>query len=641
MIPNNKTTLIINRFVVSKSGRAVYDQKFHKGINIIRGDNSVGKSTVMDLMYFALGGDLREERWNSEAASCDGVYVEIEINNSPLTLHRVIDPSNRPPMSILAGTYESAFLPNAAWSIYGVARNQNKYSFSQQLFELMGWPHHQTDDNSNLTMHQVLRLIYVDQDTPVNKILKYEPSMDKPSMRQAIGEFLLGIDDLETYSLRQRISKAENEFSKIQGQLEAIYRIIPPTEGILRDEHLNNEIQAINSNLMSLIKNRESLLLDPDESLTPDAKLEAEKLGSEIKIASDTVSSLLSRKAEITNEIVESELFLSSLDFRIKSLQESKTAFDFFGEVKFKFCPSCLSQLDNQNSNSCNLCKNPVDSEIRTNAYLSALNELNFQKKESTKVLSELSTRLTEISETISIETASLNSLKSKSRTTLIVNSSRILKLNEISSEIGSLEQKLKELERKAELIAGIEQLIKKKDELNKDLETYRDALKQNKAANERRRDSIESELSERTVNLITQDKGFEEAFKNPQTFEYDFSKDIMLVDGRSKFSASSETILKNSFHFAIFLLSLFDEFARYPRLLLLDNIEDKGMRPERSQNFQNLVVMALDGIEVEHQVIMTTSMIAENLEGSKYCVGPYYKKGMHTLIFSSPEKAS
>lgn len=641
MTQKNNTALIINRVVVTKSGKAVYDQSFHRGINIIRGDNSVGKSTIMDLIFFALGGDLREERWNAQAASCDGVFIEISINNNPLTLHRAIDPSGRPPMAIIAGTYESAFEPSAAWSQYGVTRNQNKYSFSQQLFELMSWPHHQTDDSSNLTMHQVLRLIYVDQDTPVSKILKYEPSMDKPSMRQAIGEFLLGVDDLETYSLRQNISKAENEFSKLQGQLEAIYRILSPTEGILREEHLTNEITAIGAEIVALTQTRESMIITPDDGMPPDTRAEARQLGEQIKLSSDTVSTLLSRKAEITNEIVESELFLKSLDFRIKSLQESKAAYDFFGEVRFKFCPSCLSQLDAASESSCHLCKTPINAEVRSSAYLSALNELNFQKKESSKVLIELQTKLSELSEKIRIETTNLETLKSQGKTSLLINSSKLSKISEISTKLGSLEQKLKELDKKAELVASIEQLISAKEELLVNIENYRDALKQNKAMNEARKLRVESELSERTINLIVQDKGFEEAFKDPKVFEYDFSKDRMMVDGHSRFSASSETVLKNSFHFAIFLQSLFDTKTRYPRLLLLDNIEDKGMRPERSQNFQNLVVMALDGIEVEHQVIMTTSMIAENLEGSEYCVGPYYRKGTHTLVFSSSGPAS
>ncbi|UVM45606.1 AAA family ATPase [Pseudomonas brassicacearum] len=269
---SNSSTLFVQRFLVIKSGRAVYDQNFHLGINIIRGDNSIGKSTIMDLLFFGLGGDLREERWNKEAAACDSVAIQIEINNYILTISRTIDPASKPPMQFFSGDYESSQKNHTEWVQYGVMRTANKHSFSQQIFELFGWPHHQTDDNSNLTIHQILRLIYVDQDTPVNKILKAELAFDKPSMRQAIGDFLLGVDDLGTYGLRQQLSKAETDFSKIYGQLDAIYRYISPTEGVLRAEHLDKEIAEANTELSELLTERQRVVLQPDTDSNPEIK---------------------------------------------------------------------------------------------------------------------------------------------------------------------------------------------------------------------------------------------------------------------------------------------------------------------------------------------------------------------------------
>ena len=72
----SKSTLFINRFIViSTSGQIAYDETFHKGVNIIRGKNSSGKSTIMNLLFFALGGNFK--KWNSAALECDTVIVEI------------------------------------------------------------------------------------------------------------------------------------------------------------------------------------------------------------------------------------------------------------------------------------------------------------------------------------------------------------------------------------------------------------------------------------------------------------------------------------------------------------------------------------------------------------------------------------
>ena len=63
-----------------------------------------------------------------------------------------------------------------------------------------------------------------------------------------------------------------------------------------------------------------------------------------------------------------------------------------------------------------------------------------------------------------------------------------------------------------------------------------------------------------------------------------------------------------------------------------MDNIEDKGMVAKRSQKFQHLIIDSLDEIESEFQIIFTTSMIADDLDNTPYCVGPYYPEGSYTL---------
>ena len=127
-------------------------------------------------------------------------------------------------------------------------------------------------------------------------------------------------------------------------------------------------------------------------------------------------------------------------------------------------------------------------------------------------------------------------------------------------------------------------------------------------------------------------DGGYEIAFEEPEDVIFDFAKDKMFVNGRSKFSASSMVVMKNSIRFSIFSHAADDTYARLPNLILMDNIEDKGMREERSQNFQRHMVNVCGSIENEFQLIYTTSMIADEHEGTAMCVGPFYPKGCHTL---------
>jgi hypothetical protein len=78
-------------------------------------------------------------------------------------------------------------------------------------------------------------------------------------------------------------------------------------------------------------------------------------------------------------------------------------------------------------------------------------------------------------------------------------------------------------------------------------------------------------------------------------------------------------------FHLALLWASTIDREFKYPRFLLIDNIEDKGMTAERSRNFQKQIVSISAGIPTEHQIIFTTSMVDPELDKSDLPVGDHY----------------
>lgn len=55
----------------SRNGRAVYDEKSHDGVNIIRGEESFDKSTIADFIFYTLDGEFDD--WKDGAKQCDEV----------------------------------------------------------------------------------------------------------------------------------------------------------------------------------------------------------------------------------------------------------------------------------------------------------------------------------------------------------------------------------------------------------------------------------------------------------------------------------------------------------------------------------------------------------------------------------------
>ncbi|WP_152609853.1 hypothetical protein [Geobacter sp. OR-1] len=111
----------------------------------------------------------------------------------------------------------------------------------------------------------------------------------------------------------------------------------------------------------------------------------------------------------------------------------------------------------------------------------------------------------------------------------------------------------------------------------------------------------------------------------------FSFEKDFLSVR-HGRLSASTQVFLKNSFYLGLLKFSIEDDQCRLPRFFILDNIEDKGMVPERFRKFHNLLIQYSEQVSIPHQVILTTSYIDPALNDSEFCVGPSYDQPPYTL---------
>src|SRR3546814_5224909 len=117
-------TLIVERMRIEREAHAVFDEFFHCGVNVIRGDNSSGKSTILNFVYYGLGGDLAD--WSSAAKLCTRVLIQVRINDKVATLARDVSTKPKRPMDIFGGEMESALTaPQSAWWRFGYARAES------------------------------------------------------------------------------------------------------------------------------------------------------------------------------------------------------------------------------------------------------------------------------------------------------------------------------------------------------------------------------------------------------------------------------------------------------------------------------------------------------------------------------------
>ncbi len=627
-----KSNFFVERLVIIKSGGSVYDEKFHKGINVIRGDHSVGKTTILELLFYVLGGEIKDNQWLYPADLCDEIYCQININGSSFTIKRDIEKGKIPPTRIQNGVYDVTSIDNLGWKKFGSRRSESgeRASFSQQFFDLLGWDNHKSDDYANLTMHQILRFLYVDQETGSTKIFRAEDNNrgDSEGIRTAIAEFLLGLDNLDTHKLRQQLLLAEREFDKISSDLSAMYRVLGADSGLTLDI-LNAQITK-NSEDIVLLQNKEVELIVTSEIDVKNVS-NYKDLERKVDLFNRQLQSLNIDAQATSGEIVDCELFGDSLEFRKKSLLESKAAYDSIGSMKYTHCPCCLEEINSVNEDACHLCNTPNKESHHSNNYMQILTELDFQLKSNAKVLSDYKDHLEGLKSAVIIAESHLNNSQSEllsiSKTVDIETQSLI----ERSRKIGYLESETKNLEKQVKIIMDLDKYKSRKSDLNNTITDLREKIATAASSSKNRRDKVNLGICENMLPILHSDlrdngESYEEVFGASESndIEIDFAKDRTLIDGRVKFSGSSNYIKKNAFYLAALLESLSDPLYRLPRFLMLDAIENGGMKAFRSHNFQRSIVEMFKGKE-NFQIILCTSMALDDLNNDEYGVGPYY----------------
>jgi hypothetical protein len=115
----------------------------------------------------------------------------------------------------------------------------------------MGVPEAQSDGASNVTMHQMLRLLYADQKTPAAFLFRYE-SFDTREIREAVGDLICGISGYEQLENELRLRELRKESAEQKRRLGALLQALTTSDAILT-------VAAIESNIGSLHKEYDSV----------------------------------------------------------------------------------------------------------------------------------------------------------------------------------------------------------------------------------------------------------------------------------------------------------------------------------------------------------------------------------------------
>lgn len=633
-----QNNLFLNRLIiVTDEGKIAYDEKFHRGVNIIHGQNSSGKSTIVRFIFFALGGSYGD--FVPEALRCQYVTAEVEINGKLYTLKRYLEKTDNgggvkknAPIYIYFGSMEECEEDKRPekWKCYGYNMSANKRSFSNVLFELMGLPEMKAD--SNITMHQILRLIYLDQESPLSSLFFFE-QFDQTFTRETVAELLMGLYD-------EKLSDDKLDKIKLEDKIAELKQSIKITRQFLDDpvkqspgfllaqiDQLKKEMDGISEEVRKL---REG------ETQREVQKLEYERMQGQVAELREQYQQVNDDIERLKADIRDSNYFIHALQKKIEAVDRSIATREYFDKLHLEYCPECLTKIeDNVEEGRCRLCKSPIDNSKGKSQAMRIKLELQFQIRESQKLLECDNEQLKERTAQSAILSRDLKAAQEKyDYAVRNVRSSQDERIDELIQTKGYKEGEIAQFNTLLESAEKYERLV---NDLNK-AEAEHERLSREIAAKESRirkqRMIIEQAITSNGVYLLQHDQDRQAEFRFATDFKMDFGQNIVyLSDRHIKLSASSSFYLKMAARFALFLSSVQESSMMYPRLIFSDNMEDKGMEEDRSRNFQRILVNRLTELgNPDYQVIFATSNIAQELNTIDYTVGEYYTRENKSL---------
>lgn len=626
-------TLIVNELAVFKDTRRVLSVSFHKGLNIIRGQNSSGKTTTLDFVAHTLGAE--DIPWKKEALLCEYSILEVALNGRPVSLRRDVSETSQRPMYIYWGPLADALKASvSAWELYPFRRSQNKLSFTQSLLVALELPEAQGDGASNLTMHQFLRVLYADQPSLHSPIFRID-AFDNALTRETVGNYLSGVYNDKLYSAQLSKRDLEKQLAQAETELKSIFAVLSKSKQDINLEFFGQQI-------LEAERRREFLLaelsrLKTQRTVERDKKRSNEEgpLRSALDSAKKELAASLDAITRLDLEIEDSRAFIDEVKSRLRSLDESETTRNYFGSVAFNFCPCCLAEIrpPTVDAEQCALCKSPLTDPSGETQILRMRNELRIQLRESESTIAIREAEVRALRARLPGLRQEFRSLEAKYSETTQSWSSEIENAIEAASrEAGALDQEIKSLYESQRLAGAIKDLQNRRDELLQQLSALDSQIESLRYAQEGTKKEVALTVASSVSRLLKQDFQRQEEFKTAENVQFSFIDNQVIVDGSAKFSESSTVFLRHIFHLALLTASTKISAMRFPRFLMLDGIEDGGMELQRAYHLQEIIAQECRSYSVDFQLIFATSQIAPSLNSDEFVVGRSFTEDHKSL---------
>ncbi len=391
--------LIINRLVynIQTTDGEKYGAEipFKKGLNIIYGPNSVGKTSIITGIIYGLGAEkglgifksiqnpFKPEFYKAiDGKAVKTSYLLLEISNGDevITIFRYIKGTDINIAAIKKCSTDNFFKSDEGEKL--IISGEGVFSengFQNFLFKFIGLPQVElpTYDQklSKLYFENILPLLFVEQRAGWSQIQSRQVTRyNIKDVKKVAFEYLFGLDRFKLHLSEIKLKELEGKLKKFKDELNQkeenllIIANAEKSDGIL----LVNTVHIGKSSIYDFIKylrdkySAESNFINQLSSQNKEFEESNDKLRDSLKTLDFQYRKATTRVDKITIEIAGYENYLDRIQTNKYKNKQLKKIKEFSTELNIKTCPVCEARLQKPNDEECLLCHSDLSKKIST-----------------------------------------------------------------------------------------------------------------------------------------------------------------------------------------------------------------------------------------------------------------------------------
>lgn len=611
--------LAIRRVVYSGDKYSFESPYLNDGIVIMEGVNGHGKSTFMNLIYYGLGGrvqafnknDDNDSKKHNEIFYDTNNYVEllIEIDDEKYELTRYIGDN----LIFVVGedekVRETCVLRNQSDEHTMVFSDWILGKLNINVFDIV-----QGTRSFKLNFTDLLRLVYHDQETEVDKVYKEADNSnflsDSLEIRKAIFEILLGKTYNDYYSTLGQYKLTMKELEKAQAVMDSYDEFL----GEVLDYDLANVVH-INS------------MISENQEMIEKVQIERE-IASREQGNSDEIWQLIGQqKKELMlnqHKLEEWEsaknLTTQSIDKILYLIDESEKELSEIEKIRLvnkklklftpNTCPYCLREVEREKGKC--ICGNDIEEEQYEKFFYTDEEYLDILKvkKKSIQSLEQLLERKSQRLKIIigHIEKAEQSIEKIR------------LYIDELTKDIATNYNSayIRQLDEREGELNGIILELKQAKDLAKKRETLASQVIQLRNKVEGLKIRVDSFLNAARKDMLNKKKDFDEVYfslmkrADEHCYSAYIGEDYMPHINLGAYRERSAAVPKRLMYFLTMLIESLKNEANFPQFLMIDTPNKEGI--DKENLIKNIGLLAeadkyTKEMKTQYQIILTTGI--------------------------------